>query len=208
MKKKLVLKPFVLPTLYITLIVLLMMFTAKSLYKSPTPKQNDIELVNETIFDDVIPVISEEESFVSNPYTGDGVEEKVGYYNYKGDKESQEKSIITYDNTYLQNTGITYKSSKEFNVVAILDGKVTKIYDNELLGTVVEITHDNNIISVYQMVNSVKVKENDEVKKGDVIAKSGTSKIEPKDFNLHFEIIKDGINKDPKTVIGANTKEI
>ena len=207
MKKKLVLKPFVLPTLYITLIVGLMMFTAKSLYKSSTPQEKEVEQVSEFIFDDAIPVISADDVYILNPYSGDKVEEKIGYYNYQDDKEKQEKSIIQYENTYLQNTGITYTSEKEFNVIAIQDGKVTKVYENEILGNVVEITHEK-IISVYQMVNNVKVKEGDEVKAGDIIATSGVSKLNEKGHNLHFEIIKDGINQDPKTIIGVNTKDI
>ena len=207
MKRKLVLRPFVLPTIYITLIVGLMMFTAKALYKDPEPVIDNTEMVNEEIFENVIPVVNDDVTVIS-PYKGEEVEEKIGYYDFKADKKEQEKSIIQYDNTYLQNTGITYSSKKEFEVVAILDGTVTKIYDNELLGNIVEITHKNGLVSVYQMVKDINVKEKDEVKMGDTIAKSGTSKIETKNNNLHFEVIKDGITVNPKTIIGTNTKEL
>ena len=207
MKKKLVLKPFVLPTLYITLIFALMIFTAKSLYKSPTPNEKDIELVNDTLFHDTVPVINIEDIYVSLPYKGEEVKETIGYYDYKDTKENQEKSIIKYDNTYLQNTGITYSSDKQFDVIAILDGKVTKVYQNEILGNVIEITHDK-IISVYQMVDNINVKEGDLVRQNDIIAKSGTSKLSQTGNNLHFEIIKDGITNNPKAIIGLNTKDL
>ncbi len=207
MKKKLVLRPFVLPTIYIILIIGLMMFTARALYKDSELVVDNTEMVNEELFENVIPVVNDD-VVVINPYSGEDVEEKIGYYDYKADKKEQEKSIIQYDSTYLQNTGITYSSAKEFDVVAILDGTVTKIYENELLGNIIEITHKNGLISVYQMVKDITVKEKDEVKMGNTIAKSGTSRIESKNNNLHFEVIKDGITVNPKNIIGTNTKEI
>ena len=208
MKKKLVLKPFVLPTLYITLIVSLMVYASKALYKDSKPKEKEVEYVTDTIFEDIIPVINTTDVYVLNPYSGDSVIEKVGYYNYKADNKSQETSIIQYENTYLQNTGITYYSENDFKVIAVMDGTVTKIYQNDILGNIVEITHDKNIISVYQMVKDIKVNVGDEVIAGEELALSGTSKINQSGSNLHFEIYQDGVLRDPKTIIGVNTKDL
>lgn len=208
MKKKLVLKPFVLPTLYIMLVVAIMMFTANVLYKDSGAKENNQDYVADSIFENTLPVANTTDVYVLSPFSGEGVHERVGYYNYKGEQSSQEKSIIQYENTYLQNTGITYTADKDFKVIAIMDGKVTKIYQNDILGNVVEITHNNNYISVYQMVKDVTVKVDDEIKAGDAIATSGTSKLFSTGSNLHFEIIKDGTVKDPNTVLGTNTKDL
>ena len=205
MKKKLVLRPFVLPIIYLSLLLLLMLFTAKALYKEkPNEEKDNVDI---PIVDEITPVVGEVETFVLNPYIGENVKEQIGFYDYKGEKESQEKSIIEYENTYLQNTGITYTSNNDFKVVAIMDGKVTKIYDSELLGSVIEITHDN-YVSVYQMVKDIKVNVGDNVTSGLEIASSGTSKVFPSGSNLHFEIIKDGKVENPKSIIGANTKDI
>lgn len=208
MKKKLVLKPFVLPTLYLILIMLLMIYTANSLYKDPAPSEDNVEMVNDEIIDKVIPVIDEVDIYVLNPFSGENVIENIGYYDYKGEKENQEKSIIKFENTYLQNSGITYSSENDFQVIAIMDGTVTKIYDNELLGNIIEITHDKDIVSVYQMVKDVKVKVGDNVIGGTEIATSGTSKLNPTGSNLHFEVLKNGKVQDPKTILGVNTKEL
>jgi len=208
MKKKLVLKPFVLPTLYLIVIMLLMIYTVNSLYKDPLPKEEKLEMVNEELIDDTLPVISEKDTYVLNPYSGEEVKEIVGYYDYQDEKDKQEKSIIKFENTYLQNTGITYSSDNDFKVIAILDGKVTKIYDNELLGNIVEITHDKDIVSVYQMVKDVKVKVGDNMNAGDEIATSGVSKLNPTGSNLHFEVLKNGKVENPKKIIGLNTKEL
>lgn len=208
MKKKLVLKPFVLPTLYLIVIMLLMIYTVNSLYKDEPVKDENLDMVSEETLDETVPVVKEEDIYVLNPYSGENINETVGYYDYKGEKETQEKSIIKFENTYLQNTGITYSSEKDFKVIAIMDGKVTKIYENELLGNIVEITHDKEIVSVYQMVKDVKVKVGDEVKSGDEIATSGTSKLNPSLSNLHFEILKSGQVQDPKKIVGTNIKEL
>lgn len=206
MKKKLVLRPFVLPTLYLLLLLLLMVFTANSLYKEAPVKEKKESETN-TLIEEIVPVVEEVDTFVLNPYLGENVKEQIGYYDYKGEKENQEKSIIQFGNTYLQNTGITYYSDNDFKVVSIMDGKVTKVYDNELLGNVVEVTKDN-IVCVYQMVKDVNVKVGDTVTSGFEIATSGTSKLSPSGSNLHFEIIKDGKVQNPKTIIGMNTKDI
>ena len=206
MKKKLVLRPFVLPTIYLILLVFLMMYTAKVLY-SDKQVNEEVEITYNNVIDEFIPVIEEVDTYVLNPFIGDNINEQVGYYDYKEEKENQEKSIIQFGNTYLQNTGITYSSENDFKVVSIMDGNVTKIYDNELLGNVIEITHDN-IVSVYQMVKDVKVKVGDNVTAGFEIATSGTSKLCPNGSNLHFEVIKDGKVQNPKNIIGTNTKEL
>ena len=206
MKKKLVLKPFVLPVLYLVLLLLLMLYTANSLYKDE-PKTNLLDESYSIVDDTTIPVIDEVETYVLNPYIGENIQEKIGYYDYKGEKDIQEQSIIQFGNTYLQNTGITYTSDQDFKVVSIMDGQVTKIYENDLLGNVVEITH-NNIVCVYQMVKDIKVKVGDNVTSGAEIASSGTSKILPNSSNLHFEVLKDGKITNPKSIIGMNTKEL
>ncbi len=204
MKKKLVLRPFVLPLLYVSLLLLLMLYTAKSLYKEPVKEKKD-DFKEE--IKDIVPVIDEVETYVLNPYIGEDVEEQVGFYNYKDEKEKQEKSIIEFGNTYLQNTGITYTSDNDFKVVSVMDGKVTKIYENELLGNVVEITNDN-IVNIYQMVKDIKVRVGDTVKSGAEIATSGTSKVFPNGSNLHYEVIKNGKIENPKSIIGINTKDL
>ena len=121
---------------------------------------------------------------------------------------TEEGSIVNYENTYLQNSGLTYSSNSKFDVIAIMDGEVTKIYNNEVLGNIIEITHENDIVSIYQVLDNITVKEHDKVKKGDKIAESGTSKIYNTNYNLHFEILKNGNIQNPNTILGKNTKEI
>ena len=206
MKKKLVLKPFVLPTIYILMVIVLMCMSSIMLYDK---KEDDkIDYVADILIDDTVPVLSKEETYIIKPFTSDKVKITTNFYNYLGEESIQENSIVKYDNTYLQNSGITYSSSESFEVVSIMDGMVTKVYENDILGNIIEITHDKNIISVYQMLTDVKVKVNQRIKKGEVIATSGKSLLSLEEHNLHLELIKDGITINPQDYIGKNIKEI
>ena len=206
-KKKLVLKPFVLPTLYILMIITLVVAGTTIIYKGKKEEDN-LTYVSETILDNSVPIIKKEEETILNPYTSDKVKIVTNYYDYKGESSTQENSIVRYDSTYLQNSGITYASEEQFDIVSVMDGTVTKIYNNDLLGQVVEKTHGKNMISIYEMVTDVTVKENQKVTRGEIIAKSGTSKITTENYNLHFEFMKDGSIQNPINYLGKNIKEM
>lgn len=205
MKKKLVLKPFVLPTLYILMVVALMGMSTTLIYKE---EEEDLTYVSDSIFDDTTPVLSTEEVYILNPFTSQNVRVTTGYYNYTEEESKQEGAIVRYDDTYLQNSGITYSSDETFDIISIMDGTVTKVYSNDILGNIVEITHDKNMVSVYQMLSEVTVKVDQRVKRGDIIAKSGPSKLSSIENNLHFELIKEGTIVNPEEYLGRNIKEL
>lgn len=207
MKKRLVLKPFVLPTLYMIMLISLLFVGTKIMY-SEEPSKEITYVSNSSVINDSIPTLEEKEDLVIEPYIGENVTIVSNYYNYKEDEQSQENAIIKYEDTYLQNSGITYSGTDEFDIVSIMDGEVTKVYSNDLLGNIVEITHDNDIVSIYQMLDNVSVKENDKIEKGTIIGKSGKSKLRQDAYNLQFEILKDTIEINPKEVIGKNIKEL
>lgn len=100
---------------------------------------------------------------------------------------------------YLPNSGVDYKSDEVFDVTSILDGTVTKVTEKDLLGKIVEITHKNNLVSVYESLSEVNVSLNDQVTQGQVIGKSGNSNISTDLGNhLHFELIYNGSNVNPE----------
>lgn len=156
------------------------------------------DYVSETIFEDVIPVVSTGD-ITTRPYKGENIVIVKNYYNYESDSEEQEKSLIYNENTYLPSTGVSYSNGEIFDVVSILDGTVIDVKEDDLLGKVVEIRHTNDIISVYQSLSETNININDTVKKDDVIGKSGTSNISKELGNhLYFELIVDGINVNPE----------
>lgn len=169
---------------------------------------DDYDYVSRTIFDDDIPVVSTEEVII-RPYTDKDVKIVKGYYDYKAEANNQETALIYHENTYIQSSGVSYGGKENFDVVSVLKGTVISVKEDNLLGKIVEIKHSNDVISVYQSLSEVTVKENDVVKQGDIIGKSGLSNIS-KELNSHlyFEIISKGQIVNPEEVFAKKTSEI
>src|SRR5574344_1416840 len=154
--------------------------------------EDDITYVSKTIFENVTPVVAEDYKII-RPYNKSEVQAVYGYYDYKGEETSQQNSIIVYDKTYMQSSGITYGYSEAFDVVAIMDGTVTTVKQDELLGNIIEIKHANGVISIYQSLGDVNVKVDDVIKQGTIIGTSGKSSINKNtECGLYFELIVNG----------------
>lgn len=173
-------------------------------------KEPDYYYVTETVLDeeDDVPVVNTN-TIIIKPYSDQNVKILKNYYDYTAAKEQQENSILYYESTYMQNSAIAYGGVDSFDVVSILDGKVISIKEDELLGNIVEIEHDNKVISVYQSISEVIVKENQAVKQGEVIAKSGESNLN-KSLNSHllFELIIDSKIVNPEEYYNKNINEL
>ncbi len=167
--------------------------------QSKLEEEEDYTYVSK-LFDEQIEPVVNSNQYLIRPYNNENVKVVQNFYDYKGKEKDQENSIINYDTTYLQNNGVAYGGINDtFDVLAALDGTVSSIKDDNLLGKVVTITHSNGITTVYQSLSEVTVKENDQVVQGTVIGKAGESNIN-KDLGNHvsFEIMKDGKYLNPE----------
>lgn len=170
--------------------------------------EESYEYVNSSIITNNIPVISQDE-IVLKPYNSDKVEVSKKYYDTNATDEEKRESLIYYNDTYMQNSGILYKSSESFDVINIIDGTVLDVKKDELLGNVVQIKHENNLISVYEGLSTVEVKKDQMLKAGEVIGKSGKLEFdEPLENALLFEIIKDGKHVNPVDYYDKKVNEI
>lgn len=176
----------------------------------PTNSFNGIDddYVNGTIFDSELPVVNTSDIII-RPYVAEDVKIVKKYYDYQDEAKEQEASLLFFENTYLQNSGISYGKEEVFEVVSVLDGTVTSIKDDKSLGKIVEITHSNDMISIYQSLSEVNVTENQEIKQGMIVGKSGTCNLE-KDLNnhLHFELIVKGLVVNPEDYYDKKVSEI
>jgi stage II sporulation protein Q len=123
------------------------------------------------------------------------------FYDFSGKKADQEAALVVYKNTYVPNTGIDIgmKTGESFDVVAAMSGKVTKVEEDSLLGNVIEIDHNNGVVTQYESVKDMKVKVGDQIDQGQVIAKAGQSLFNEKaGTHVHFEIRKDGVAVNPQ----------
>ncbi len=204
------LKPFVLPSLYLLLVVLFMLMTfliSKSLQVAEVKLEDDYLYVSyEVLLDNSVPVISTDEVKIIKPYFGDSASIGKNFYDYR--KDSQEDSIIFFENTYIQNSGVDYVSENGFDVVSILDGNVISITEDDIVGITVKVRHSENIISTYQSLSSVTIKENDKVSQGQIIGKSGTNSIGSElGDHLHFELFYNDELVNPEEYYGKTIGE-
>ena len=195
------LKPYVLQSILLIAIASIIFGTAalsNSLKQINEDTRDEVlSYVSNVILEEAEPVINTKEKMIS-PYTDQTVTVGKSYYDYKADAATQEKSIIYHDNTYLQNSGTDFISENVFDVVSVLDGSVTDVKEDDTLGKIVEIKHDNGYVSIYQSLSEVSVKKGDMVTQGQVIGKSGTNELD-KDMgnHLHFELYVNGQVVDP-----------
>ncbi|MCA1032078.1 M23 family metallopeptidase [Bacillus timonensis] len=138
-----------------------------------------------------VPVNATVENFAMPVLDKDAVEIFKQFYDVDASAEEQEAALVFYDNTYYQSRGldIVAKDGKEFDVVASLSGTVTKVAKDPLFGNMVEIEHSNGVVTVYQSLSNVKVKEGDTVKQGQILAKAGKNVFNQEAAtHVHFEV--------------------
>lgn len=195
-------RPFVLPSIYVLLVVLFALFGVllnESLKVVENKDDNNLTYVSyEVLIDYAIPTINENDNTIIRPYNDEKV--TIGKYYYDlNDEKTQENAIIYYENTYMQNTGVDYVKEDTFKVVSILSGEVISVTDNDIVGKTVKVRHNDKLISIYQSLGEVSVKEHDKIKQGDVIGTSGTNEINSELKNhLHFELVINGVYVNPE----------
>lgn len=170
-----------------------------AIYNANFHGEEDLNYVDKIILDDQnIPVVSVSSTF-TRPYTAEGVTILKGFYDMKSDEKTQQDSLIYHEGTYLQSSGVAYGSKEVFDVLSIYDGIVISVKQDTLLGGIVQVRHNNGIVSIYQSLSEIQVKENDSITKGSVIGKSGTSNLSKELGNhLHFELIYNGQTVNPE----------
>ena len=108
-------------------------------------------------------------------------------------------------------TGIDISADEGTEVRAVAAGTVSKIYNHPLHGKTIEITHADEVVSVYSnlSVESIAVKEGDAVSSGAKIGVVGdTSLTELADEpHLHFEIKLKGASVNPLDYISEESKK-
>lgn len=205
------LKPFVFPVLYISLIFTLVVglyFTSRAMQSNETESLEEVDYVSNIILGNSVPVINTD-LVISNPYLGEDIKISRYFYSIEDDIDRQKESIVYYNDTYMPNTGIDYTSTNNFSVVSILDGTVIDIKEDEMLGKVVEIKHENELVSSYAGLSEISVQKGESVTIGQKIGMSGTNKInEALGNHLHFEVYQNGININPLNVIGKKLGDL
>ena len=104
---------------------------------------------------------------------------------------------------------IDFVSGDDTNVYAVSNGTVSNIYTNYLEGTVVEISHNNGLVSVYKSLsNDVTVSVGDKVSAGQIIGNvsEGMAQELNSGAHLHFEMLLNGTKIDPNNYLDLGNK--
>lgn len=102
------------------------------------------------------------------------------------------RDTLVYSETLRQwatHSGIDIEAEEGTDVVAVLDGVVEDIVEDEMMGICVFISHKNDMRSVYCALLQTDVSIDDEVSRGDVIGQVGNTAIceMASGDHLHFE---------------------
>ena len=150
----------------------------------------------------------EEKKEIYKPYVSNSVTKKVSYYEKDASDEEKENSLIVYEKTYMPSSGVVYESNDEFDIIAVFDGKVTNIKEDDILGNVIEITHNTNLITYYYSLKDITVSIGTEVKAGTIIGKATTKKINKKKNNFLFEVYYQGKSLNPEKFYSMNIDDL
>ena len=207
MKKK-KLRKYVLPTIYV--LIILVTFLSVSLINNHLLKnvtnynysKSIMKDVTENVLSEILPDKFE------RPYLSENVKLLSGFYSKDYDDESQKNSLIVYQNTYMSSSGTFYASQDDFDVVSVYDGKVKSIKKDEMLGDTVEVQHSDNLTTIYYSLKDVTVRENDDIKKGTIIGKATSNNLVTDKNVLFIEVYLKGKQIDPEKFYELNPNEV
>ena len=206
-------KRLVVPTIYTISLLLIIgsIFLLVSGISSYFKEIPDYDYAVKNVFNDnnkVLPVQTTK-SLIIKPYLSENVSIGKYFYDFEGEREGQEKALVYYENTYMQNSGVDYISNSVFDVVSILDGEVISIEKDNTLGNIVKVKHEKDLISIYQGIDEVSVSKGDSVTQGQILGVSSTSKINPEYISsLHFEVYYKGEIIDPENLYTLSIEDL
>lgn len=172
-------------------------------------KGDDNSFVLKDIASSDLPVINEVKKVIEKPFNDEKTSINVNFYSKTSTKEEQEKALILYDNTYMPSTGVIYSNENSFDILAVAEGKVEDIKEDEIFGTIITIKHTNNLTTKYSSIKDAKVSVGDTVNTGEIIGTSGVNKVTSVSENmLYFEMIHNGKYVNPEEYYNKEIEEM
>ena len=201
-------KKWFFPAMYLVIATLLL--TVVVWYQSLDNQILDVQDEKETT-EDYIPnphdedaeSVLEQQEVIKMPVTDqDQAEIVTKFYDYNADQEDKENALILFNNRFYQSTGIDIASveGEEFDVQASLSGTVTEVKEDPILGNVVIMSHENEVMTYYSSLGEVSVKAGSKIKQGETIGTAGKNLFgKDNGTHVHFEIRKDSKEINPES---------
>lgn len=133
------------------------------------------------------------------------------FYEHNGEAADQEEALVFYNNKFYQSEGIDIAAVNDdpLPVVAALSGEVVDVRLDPLLGYVVQVKHDHDLVTYYSSLTDVDVEKGQQLKQGEVLAHAG-SNVFSQDLgrHVHFEIRKSGEPINPESYLDQPVTQI
>jgi stage II sporulation protein Q len=158
-----------------------------------------------------VPVLGDSEVFKVPASEDSGVFVQKQFYDTSASTEEQQAALVFYNNTYYQNAGIDYakEDGASFDVKAAMSGKVVKATNDQLLGNVVHLEHNDGVVTVYESLEALDVEQGDTVKQGDKLGTAGTNTFDTDaGVHVHFEVRKDDVPVNPLDVLNQPSSAV
>lgn len=200
--------------------------TVKSSNEEPVvvPSESENPVIIEPSASSVTPVVEPSESgnpvvtpsepvtpvTISLPVDGDYIVVRT-FFDTELSEEELVSAVINTGTYLLESRGISYARSDNtsFDVFSIYPGTIESITTDALMGSVVTISHEDNMKSVYSSLSSVAVSVGDEVDGGTKIGLAGSSILDNESgVHVHLEIIVDEVYINPTAAFGKEVDEV
>ncbi len=186
--------------------------------EEPVPVDRLLEDVEEPVFEEYVPIevpeapvveVVEEPQSVAKEEPIELEDEPLEFVTavrgnvlnaFSGDELIKSKTF----NDWRTHSGIDIAADEGSEVCAIASGVVEKVYEDEMMGYTVVISHRDEIVSTYSnLMKGVVAKVGQKVKAGDVIGGVGKSALAEggEASHLHLETTKNGKQIDPMSLI-------
>lgn len=125
------------------------------------------------------------------------------FYDPEASVESQENSLLVFNQTYETNDGVTISIAGEpFEVKAALSGTVKEVNADPFLGDEIVLEHENGLLTRYRSVVEIQVKAGDIVQQGQALATTAANDFNPTaGVHLQFEVYENGEAVNPRTFL-------
>ncbi|SEO23906.1 stage II sporulation protein Q [Amphibacillus marinus] len=174
--------------------------------------QDQLRGENPYDFDEPSDMVTNPVENVSLPVLSESATQIVTkFYDFDKEQADQEQALVFYGNKFYQSQGIDIAAttSEPLPVVAALSGEVVEVKEDPVLGYVVQIAHDHDLVTYYSSLTAVEVEPGQKVSQGEFIANAGTSDFgKDNGIHVHFEIRKEGKAVNPEAYLERPVTDI
>jgi stage II sporulation protein Q len=122
------------------------------------------------------------------------------FYDVNATEESQENSLLVFNQTYETNNGVAISiDGQPFEILAAMTGTVKEVNLDPFLGDEIVLEHEDGLITRYRSVKEILVKVGDVVPQGQPLATTTENDFNPTaGVHLQFEVFDNGEAVNPR----------